>query len=95
MSSALKRYLVFKTDHYEPRGGWEDFVGSFDTDGDAVFFAKEKCSEHASCHVVDTWEPDINRPYNKLELTIRKEDGSLVPIDVVKFIFGDDSEEDE
>ena len=27
----MKRFLVFAGDYYYPSGGWEDFVGSFDT----------------------------------------------------------------
>lgn len=27
----LKRYLVFEFEQYYPAGGWNDFVGSFDT----------------------------------------------------------------
>jgi hypothetical protein len=27
----MKRYLLFAFDKYYPKGGWEDFIGSFDT----------------------------------------------------------------
>ncbi len=31
----LKRYLVFSFDQYYPGGGWNDFVGSYDTPTEA------------------------------------------------------------
>jgi hypothetical protein len=31
----LKRYLLFCGDDYYPAGGWDDFVGSFDTKDEA------------------------------------------------------------
>lgn len=34
--SLLKRYLVFIGDHYYPSGGWEDYVGTFDTYAEAL-----------------------------------------------------------
>jgi hypothetical protein len=93
----LRRYLVFETDCNNPGGGWEDFIGAFDSEEDADSFAKKNVSEYAICHVVDTWHQDINRPYSELKYSMRKEDGFLVPIvdDVVEFVFWDDSEENE
>lgn len=48
----MKRYLVFSgKDHY-PRGGWEDFVGSFDTIDEC---GKSFTSEPNSwMHIVDS-----------------------------------------
>ena len=31
----MKRFLLFGYDHYYPCGGWEDFIGDFDTLGEA------------------------------------------------------------
>lgn len=32
----MKRFLLFAGDAYYPRGGWGDFVGSFDTEVEAI-----------------------------------------------------------
>ena len=32
----MKRYALFTGDDYYPRGGWDDFKGSFDTVEDAL-----------------------------------------------------------
>jgi len=32
----MKRFLVFTGDEHYPNGGWDDFVGSFDTLAEAM-----------------------------------------------------------
>jgi hypothetical protein len=43
-------YLVFKGDYYYPQGGWQDFVGSFDTYDEADEAAATRSSEWS--HIV-------------------------------------------
>lgn len=35
----MKRFLVFAFDHYYPKGGMNDFKGSFDTKEEAIAFS--------------------------------------------------------
>ena len=39
--SDFSRYCVFGYDHYYPQGGWEDFLGRFETIPEAVAFIKK------------------------------------------------------
>jgi hypothetical protein len=32
----MKRYMLFAGDDYYPAGGWDDFIGSFDSVEDAM-----------------------------------------------------------
>lgn len=52
----MKRYLLFAGDHYYPSGGWNDFVGSFDTAREAMEWAESKAIKDSDdwAHVVDT-----------------------------------------
>jgi len=48
----LKRYLVFKFDGYEPQGGWDDLICTYDKKEEA--FADARQLEFNQCsHVVD------------------------------------------
>ena len=48
----MKRYLLFGGDCYYPAGGWDDFMGAFDTFEEA----RQHAGDHPADwqHVVDT-----------------------------------------
>lgn len=46
----LKRFALFMGDHYYPRGGWQDFKGTYETLVEAL---KENRSGSDWYHVVD------------------------------------------
>lgn len=46
----MKRYLAFGGDQYYPGGGWDDFVGDFDSKGEAIEAAKKG---NGWWHVID------------------------------------------
>jgi hypothetical protein len=49
-----KRFLLFGFDRYYPGGGWNDFLGSFDTAEEAREFAAAQ-KYQPDCHdVIDT-----------------------------------------
>lgn len=60
MSPTLKRFLAFAYQRYYPAGGWDDFVGSFDSVEDAEACVAERLRqsdaqvEEPMGHVVDT-----------------------------------------
>lgn len=41
----MKRYLAFADDTYYPGGGWDDFIGDFNSKAEA-FAAAKKNNEH-------------------------------------------------
>lgn len=47
----MKRYLLFAYWTYYPRGGWLDFVGSFDTQEEAESAALANKKSH--WHIID------------------------------------------
>lgn len=53
----MKRFLLFASSFYYPNGGWDDFIGSFDTVEGAVEFLTSVDKEevhHDWYQVVDT-----------------------------------------
>lgn len=64
----MKRFLLFTSDFYYPRGGWSDFVASYDAlddaRGEALLRLRAKKDDFA--HVVDTdtekevWSAELN-----------------------------------
>lgn len=51
---ALKRFILFRCDYYYPSGGWNDFVGSFDTLEEANNIAlKNFKSNNEWFHIID------------------------------------------
>jgi hypothetical protein len=57
----MKRYLLFAGYQYYPRGGWTDFIDSFDTKEEA--FAET--ARYDWCHVVDTQEWSVDHSYEQ------------------------------
>ncbi len=50
----MKRYLLFAGDTYYPSGGWQDFIGSFDTKEGADAQGRIELSNgHNWYHVID------------------------------------------
>lgn len=50
----MKRYLAFGNSCYYPAGGWDDFIGDFDTITDAFDACKKKCNDQYEWwHVID------------------------------------------
>lgn len=56
--SLLKRYLVFTGPSYYPGGGWDDYVGTFDTYAEALAASRIPEPGHLSppdwAHIIDT-----------------------------------------
>lgn len=52
----MKRYLLFVFESYYPRGGWDDFAGSFDVLSFAIESGGRKSGNQtlANFHVVDS-----------------------------------------
>lgn len=50
----MKRFLVFAGSEYYPCGGWEDFVGDYDTVEEAMAADTSGPGPYRWCHVVDT-----------------------------------------
>lgn len=48
----MNRYLLFVGDTYYPSGGWDDFIGPYDSVSDAWTVAVQKHRDWA--HVVDS-----------------------------------------
>lgn len=53
----MKRFLLFKGDDYYPQGGFDDFVGSYDTVDEAMDAHKPESCQWA--HVADSLEWSI------------------------------------
>jgi hypothetical protein len=49
----MKRYLVFSSACYYPGGGWEDFVGAYDTADEAFKVARDREDDYSWSQVVD------------------------------------------
>jgi len=49
----MKRYLAFAGETYYPGGGWEDYIGTYDTIEEARAVLKEKYN-HGWWQIVDT-----------------------------------------
>lgn len=49
----MKRYLAFGGDQYYPGGGWDDFVGDFDSKAEALEAAKNGNNKCGWWHVID------------------------------------------
>ncbi len=58
----MKKYLAFCWDQYYPSGGWQDFVGMFDTKEEALKELIQRKPDHSQ--VV---EVNINERENILE----------------------------
>lgn len=55
----MKRFLLFVCEKYYPKGGWEDFSGSYDVLAVAIAYGEGRTDgELREFHVVDssTWE---------------------------------------
>lgn len=50
----MKRYLLFAGDIYYPGGGWDDFIGSFDTIEECQAFGKDPSRGLDWYQIVDT-----------------------------------------
>lgn len=48
------RYYAFAWSNYYPCGGWNDFVGAFDTEADA--WAAAKATRQGNYQVVDSFD---------------------------------------
>ncbi len=48
----MNKYLLFLGDDYYPSGGWDDFVGSFDSLHEAVERIKSEDSHYKWAHIV-------------------------------------------
>ena len=46
----MRKYIVFKFDHYYPNGGWNDFCGIFDT----LQEARVSVSDYQHYQIVDS-----------------------------------------
>lgn len=55
----MKRFLLFAGPSYYPEGGWNDFVGDFDTSLEAKIKANEFVSKDYWAHIFDTEEKSI------------------------------------
>ncbi len=53
----MKRFLLFGSDMYYPAGGWDDFVGDFDTLEQANAFGRNAAKDWV--HIVDTAQLEI------------------------------------
>lgn len=53
----LKRHMVFAFPVDKPRGGWKDFVGSFDTVEEYINFLSQFPKEGWEWHVTELDEP--------------------------------------
>ena len=49
----MKRYLVFAYDQFYPSGGWNDFVGAFDTLEEAESKGRETLADNEAYDIVD------------------------------------------
>jgi hypothetical protein len=49
----MKRFGLFLFDSFYPAGGWNDFVGSYDSLADAVALWRERDSHYGNVHIVD------------------------------------------
>jgi hypothetical protein len=47
----VKRFVVFAGDKYYPAGGWDDHVGSFDTEAEARLVLKNAPDDWG--HIID------------------------------------------
>lgn len=50
----MKRYLLFAGDDYYPGGGWDDFMGSFDTIEECQAFGTDTKRGFDWYQIVDT-----------------------------------------
>lgn len=50
----MKRYLLFAGDYQHPKGGWNDFKGTFDTIEECEEYYKTSCYFCDWGYVVDT-----------------------------------------
>ena len=51
----MKRYLLFAGDKMYPAGGWNDFIGSYDTQAEAVKMIEENTiGLYEWHHIIDT-----------------------------------------
>jgi len=68
----MKRYLLFMAETYYPSGGWEDFIGEFDTIDeaaaviigcDSIFHGFAQIVDTETKTVIEEWErplPPVN-----------------------------------
>lgn len=49
---SMKRYLAFEGSEYYPEGGWDDFVGDYDSIEEALKAIKEKQVNYREGHLV-------------------------------------------
>jgi hypothetical protein len=60
----MKRYLVFSGQTYYPSGGWEDFIGSFDTPEEAEA-ARRIAHDPKPGYPWDHWSEIVDRDTQK------------------------------
>lgn len=56
----MKRYLLFAGEDYYPVGGWDDFIGSFDSLGEALARVTEEYA-HSKYKTGFDWAHCIDR----------------------------------
>ena len=63
----MKEALVFAGDNYYPRGGWHDYVASYDSISDAYIVAETlvKFGRFNWAHVVDSKTGTILKQYSQ------------------------------
>ena len=71
----MKRYLVFAGDHYYPLGGFNDFIGDFTLEAEAINTARSSIGEQHKynkndwAHVYDTIKrKEVIKLYREQEL---------------------------
>ena len=57
----LKRYLLFQGETYYPDGGWNDFIGSYDSIEEAENVLINKDAKFTWWHIVDSTTEEIVR----------------------------------
>lgn len=57
----MKRYLAFAGYHSYPNGGWDDFIGDYDSDADALASILDDHENYDWYHVVDSQTKQIVR----------------------------------
>lgn len=61
----MKRYLLFAGPGYYPLGGWDDFIGSFDSEAEAIKYALGDHLTQDWAHIADAEELTIVAEFSK------------------------------